>query len=203
MAYVRDSVSGIYLKIGTVSQAARVTLYDDRGNAVCQKATYAASMTAKTTTFAGTGVFFTFYGSALKTVRVQQLVIAATVGTAAVYGDVIISKRTTAGSGGTPVALTSVPYDSTSSAATAAGANYYTAAYTAGTGGGAIASLMQFCPVTGTPANGPGVFNFDWRYRDESEAPVLRGVAQGIEANFGTTTTNTPTISAYIVWTEE
>jgi hypothetical protein len=45
---------------------------------------------------------------------------------------------------------------------------------------------------------------FAWQWRDtDSEAPTLRGIAQCIEASFGTTTTNAPTLSVDVVWTEK
>ena len=36
-----------------------------------------------------------------------------------------------------------------------------------------------------------------------NEAPVLRGANEGLELSFGTTTTNVPTMTIYIEWTEE
>jgi hypothetical protein len=44
---------------------------------------------------------------------------------------------------------------------------------------------------------------FDWTNRQESKAPILRGTGQCLEASFGTTTTNAPTLQVQVTWTEE
>ncbi len=170
---------------------------------IAQKATYAAATAAKTATAAGTAPFFSICGSASKTVRVQYLEIDGTVATAAVYGDVVLKKTSAATSAGTPVALTKTPHDSSSAASTAALVNYYSALATAGAAIGPIATKSAVFPITGTVAAQMGQVVFDWTNRQESEAPVLRGVAQCIEASFGTTTTNAPTLGVYVIYTEE
>ena len=170
---------------------------------VAQKATYAASTTAKTATAAGTGPFFALCGSSTKTVRLQYLEIDGTVATAAVYGDVILKKTSTATSAGTATALTKTPLDSGSAASTASAINYYTALATAGTLVGTIGSKGAVFPITGTVAAQMGNVVFDWTNRQESQAPTLSGTAQCIEASFGTTTTNAPTLTVYAIYTEE
>jgi hypothetical protein len=192
------------LVIDSTSNAGRVVPYDSRGNFAGQKATYAGSVTAKTATAAGTAPFFSICGSATKTVRVQRIYGSATIATAALYVDPVLIKTSTATSAGTPVALTKVPLDSGSAAATANLVNYYSALATAGTPVGAVASQMMFAQITGTITTG-GTMNFDFDFRAgrEAEAPVLRGIAQCVEASFGTTTTNAPTMTIAVIWTEE
>jgi hypothetical protein len=130
--------------------------------------------------------------------------MTATIATAALYVDPVLIKTSTATSAGTPTALTKVPLDSTSAAATANLVNFYTALATAGTPVGPIAIGHDFANITATIATG-GVarFDFDWRGGREAEAPVLRGTAQCLEASFGTTTTNAPTMTIGVIWTEE
>lgn len=169
---------------------------------LAQRRSYTASTTAKTATAAGTGPFFAICGSATTTVRVQQVTIGGTVATAAVYGDVTLRKTSTATSAGTPVALTRVPHDSTAAAATAT-TNYYSALATAGSLVGTLGAQSAVFPITGTVAAQLAQLVFDWVNRQESEAPVLRGTAQCLEAGFGTTTTNAPTLSVQVIWTEE
>lgn len=172
---------------------------------LAQRVTYAASTTAKTATAAGTGPFFTICGSATKTIRIQQFIVSGTVATAAVWGDVVLKKTSAATSAGTATALTKVPLDSSSAAATANAVNYYTALATAGTLVGSIAAQTQLFPVTAISATlqpTPAPMEFKWRDQD-SESPVLRGTAQCMEANFGTTTTNAPTLAVSVKWTEE
>jgi hypothetical protein len=168
-----------------------------------QKTTYAGATTAKTATAAGTAPFFAICGSATKTVRVQQLVIGGTVATAAVYGDVELRKVSVATSAGTATALTAVPLDSSNAAATVNLLNFYTALATSGTNVGMIASQSAVFPITGTVAANEASLVFDWTNRQESQAPVLRGTAQCVEASFGTTPANAPTLTVQVIWTEE
>jgi hypothetical protein len=205
MAQIQSGATSDLLTVDSVSKAARVTFYDTRGNAVAQKATYAACTTAKTAVAAGTTTpYAALYGSGTKTIRVQRIVVCATIATTNAYVDLVVAKRTAAISGGTKTDLTQVALDSNNSAGTANIAGIYTAAPTAGTGGGIIAAQLQFVPITGTAALCPAVFDFDWRFRDESEAPVLRGTAQGVEVSFGTSiATNQPTLTVMFLWTEE
>lgn len=194
--------SNVAMVDGTAN-ALRIIPYDSRGNMAGQKATYSASTTLKTATAVGTAPWFSICGSATKTVRVQRFLATVTVATAAVYADVELIKTSTATSAGTPVALTKVPHDSTSAAGTVGLVNFYTALATAGSAVGAVASQQTFAPITGTPAVNIIPVDFDYRGELEAEAPVLRGTTQCIEASFGTTTTNAPTIAASVVWTEE
>lgn len=203
MAIIQSGAGSAQLIIDETSKAARVSSYDLRGNYIGQKVTYSASVTAKTAVAAGTGVFFAIYGSSTKIIRVQKIVVAATVATAAVYGDIICFKRTAAISGGTKTDLTQVAMDSTSGSATASIVGLYTVAPTAGTGGGVIASQQAFMPITGTPAIDINPVVFDWSTRNEIESPVLRGTTQGLELSFGTTPTNAPTVTVFVIWTEE
>ncbi len=170
---------------------------------VGQRVTYSASLGVKTATAAGTTPFFSACGSATKTVRIQYLNIGGTVGTAAVYGDVILKKTSTATSSGTATALTMVPLDSGSAAGTLGLLNYYTVLATAGTPVGAIDSQTAVFPITGTVAATAASVTWDWSHRAESQAPILRGTAQCLEASFGTTTTNAPTLTVAVKWTEE
>jgi hypothetical protein len=167
---------------------------------VAQRATYTVATAAKTATSAGTGPFFALCGSSTKTLRVQRIIIGGTVATAAVNGDVELTKTSTATSAGTPVALTKLPHDSNSAASTASLANFYSALATAGTAVGKVGSQTAFLPIA--PASGTAAV-FDFSQRTESEAPVLRGTAQCIEASFGTTTTNAPTLTVEANYTEE
>jgi hypothetical protein len=170
---------------------------------IAQKATYSFATTAKTATAAGTGPFFSICGSSTKTVRLQQLIIGGSVATAAVYGDVELTKTSAATSSGTATALTKVPHDSSSAASTANLLNFYTALATAGTPVGKIGSQTAVFPITGTVAASAANVVFDWTNRQESEAPVLRGTAQCLEASFGTTPANAPTLTVQGIYTEE
>jgi hypothetical protein len=174
-------------------------------------ATYRASTTAKTAVAAGTAPFFAIYGSATKIIRIESITISATVATAAVYGDFIVTKRSTAITGGTKTDLTQVPTDSKQSAGSASICGVYTAAPTAGTAVGPIAAASLFCPITGTPALMPPPYVFEFGAppfvgpsgETGLELPVLRGTTEGLDLSFGTTPTNAPTVSLTVYWTED
>jgi len=168
---------------------------------LAQETTYSAGTTLKTATTAGTAPFFSICGSASKTVRIQRITITGTVASAAIYGDIVLKKTSTATSGGTATTLTDVPFDSNSTAATAV-VKYYTVLATAGTSAGVLLTQTAFFPITGTVSMMlPQVV---WTWRDpDAESPTLRGTAQCMEANFGTTPTNAPTLSVSIAWTEK
>jgi hypothetical protein len=168
-----------------------------------QRVTYAAALTAKTATAAGTSPFLAICGSASKTVRVQYVAVGGSVATAAVYGDVILTKTSTATSSGTPTALTAVPLDSGSSAATVNLLNFYTVLATTGSAVGPVDAQSAEFPITGTVSAPMANLVFDWTGRTESQAPILRGTAQCLQASFGTTTTNAPTLTVALKWTEE
>lgn len=203
MAIIKSGASSDNLTIDATSKAARFTPYDTRGSNRGQKVSYVAATAAKTAVAAGTTVFGQLFGSATKTVRIQRIELYATVATAAVYADVIATKRTAVGSGGTATALATTALDSGSAASTVTVPKVFTAAPTAGTGGGIVAAGMVFAPITATPATivQPLVWNFG--LQDEMESLVLRGIGEGVELSFATTTTNAPTVHFAITYTEE
>jgi hypothetical protein len=181
-----------------------VSILDLRNQHTGQKATYAGALTAKTATAAGTAPFFTICGSATKTIRVQEFKAHYTIATAGLHADPRLQKTSTATSAGTATALVKVPLDSSSAAATANLVNYYTVLATAGTLVGTVAIQQIWGQITATVTAGSVTpETFRWKATDESEAVVLRGTAQCLEASFGTTTTNAPTMTVSVVWTEE
>lgn len=169
---------------------------------IAQESTYAASTAAKTATAAGTAAFFEICGSASKTIRIQRVSVSGTVATAAIYGDIVLRKTSSAATGGTATTLTNVPYDSSSAAATAT-AKYFTVLPTGGSAlVGTIFSQTLFFPVTATVANFQPQLVYLWRDQD-AESPTLRGTAQCLTAAFGTTPTNAPTLAVSVAWTEK
>lgn len=201
---IKSGATSDTLTIDPTAKAARTMEYDNRGNYAGQKRTYSAALTAKTNTAAGTGPFFTICGSGTQTIRVQKISFDYTVATAGVHADPRIQKTSTATSAGTPTALTAVPHDSNSAAATASLINFYTALATSGTVVGTIDIQQRWAQVTATVTGGSQITrDFDWRALSEPEAVVLRGTSQCLQASFGTTTTNAPTMTVSVMWTEE
>lgn len=178
--------------------------YDLRNQFTGQKATYLAATTGLTATAAGTGPFFSICGSASTVVRVQRININGSVATTAVRRSITLRKTSTATSAGTPTALVQVPADSNSAAGTVSLVNFYTALATAGTLVGTIGTRTRTFPITATVAATDYIPEMIWDFTGrESEAVVLRGTGQCIEAGFDTTTTNAPTLALSVTWTEE
>lgn len=165
--------------------------------------TYSCATAAKTAVVANTLPFTTLCGSATRTVRVQKVRVSATVATTAVYADYVVKFYSTGPTGGTTTALTKIPHDSSNAAATATGCVIYTAAPTDGTAVGVIDGTMAFAPVTATLGTYTQPQTLEYFARTDSEAPTLRGTAQCLTINFGTTPTNAPTVHAQWTWTEE
>lgn len=168
--------------------------------------TYVAGLTIKTATAAGTTPFFTICGSASRPVVVQQFVVSGTVGTAAVYGDVVLQRTSTTTTSGTATALTQTRMDTQNRAPTASKVNYYTVLATVGTLVGTVASRGAVFPITATVAASEAQIVFDWRAKmptGDLQAPVLRGVSECLEASFATTTTNAPTLQVEVMWSED
>lgn len=184
--------------------ALKVRRYDLRGVYRGQKVTYSAASPTAFSAASTTAPFATITASATKTIRLQRVVVTATVATAAVYGTVALRKISAAPTGGTAVTLTQVPFISTSSAGSAALCQYYTSAPTAGTLVGTVASQMAFLPLTGTAALGVPTFTFDFANESEMETPTLvAGTTQGFELGFGVSVANAPSITVTFIWTEE
>ena len=200
MAIIKSGATSDQLTISPTSKAALVEFRDTRGTPMCLKSSYAACTAAKFAAVAGTTVFASIFGSATKTVRVQRIIVAGSIATTAINADLIASLRTGVGSGGTATTLTQVAKDQNSSAGTATNVKVFTAAPSAGTGGGVIATQSMFLGVS--PALGTPVI-FDWTAMSMNEAPVLRGTSQGIELSFGTTAGNIATLTVQFEWTEE
>ena len=200
MAVIKSGASTDQLTVGATSKAAYVELRDARGNSQGMKVGYSACSAVKFAAAAGTTVFAQIFGSATKTLRIHRIIVGCSIATAAINADLIVNKRTAAGSGGTATTLTQVPKDSNSAAGTATVVKVFTAAPTAGTGGGVIATQSMYMGVT--PAIGQ-IVTFDWSAVGQNEAPVLRGTGEGLELSFGTTQGNASTMTVMFEWTEE
>ena len=188
------------VEVDTTPKAIRSIQYDSRGNNTGMRRSYAACTPTKLAAVAGTTVFAQIYGSASTTIRVQRIIVAGSIATAAINADLIVTKRTSVGSGGTATTLTQTPKDSGSAAGTATVVKFFTAAPTAGTGGSVIATQSMFMGIT--PAIGQAVI-FDWTAWGMNEAPVLRGTSEGLELSFATTAGNAATLTVSFEWTEE
>lgn len=205
MAVIKSGATTDQLTIDATSKAARVTTYDTAGLSMIGKNTYVATVTP-TASAAGTGVLFNFKGSATKTVKVYRIRLTATVGTAVIITNFVLSKRTVNGSGGTPVALTALPADTNNAAATATG-NVYSALATAGTGGGILDLQTALVPLVSSTTLATAAIDFVAPSTTDGSGVlqpwVLRGTSESLEIATLATMTNTPTFGVSVFFTEE
>lgn len=163
------------------------------------RSTYRASSIGTIAIVSGTAPFFSLYGSASKIIRLRRLFFTGTIATAAANVILLLSKRSTAISSGTPVGLTEVPMDANDPAPTAV-AEAYTAAPTPGTLVATLEVRRALLAVTGAVATPEVLFDFT---TPGAKPPVLRGVAQGLDLSFQTAPGNVVAGSLWAEWTEE
>ena len=205
MATIKSGASSDQLSIDPVSKAARVTLYNSDGSYNGEKMTYrassldpfAAAVTADTP-------FFLIEGSASKTIVVKRIAVSGLSLTAVAYLALNVCKYATSATGGTSTSAALVPTDSNFSAATAAFVKYYTAAPTAGTLVGTLATSRTLAQATVAVAAGlPRDFVFDFGDMPETKGIVLRGTTQGLGLVWATAPATAVTMAVDIEWTEE
>lgn len=193
------------MSVDTTSKAARVTLYDSGGVELSHKKTYCAS--GAFTPSATPEDLVMIFGSASKTVRVQSMKIG-TANTAAGSQIFVLKKRSAVSTGGTPVAATAVPVDSSDAAATASVSHLTASANTPGTSVGAICTKKVASPAV-TPATWAGITDDSDRemlpvINGQAKPVTLRGVAEGLAINFAGAALVSGQIHTYnVVWTEE
>lgn len=201
---LRSGATTDEITIDPTSKAARVTLYDSLGNNRGVKRTYRAATAAAFTAAAAVDVpWFIIQGSATTVIRVQRISVSGLIGTLGI-AKINVRKYSTALSGGTSANLTAVPLDSNSGAATPNELKQYTAVPTAGTLVGNIGSKAALIKSS-TVADGSFFFEVGWDFRavGESEAPVLRGIAQGLGLVWSTAAAAAVLLQVEIEWTEE
>jgi len=160
------------------------------------KASYRAASSFAPTGTAATDVFV-IGGSATKVIKVTHLAIACTA-TAAIATDVIILKRSTADTVGTPVAATLVPLDSNDAAATAT-----VNAYTANPTTGSLVGNLSLDKASITATTGAPQFYFEDFGIRNTRSVVLRGTAQQVAFNLNGASITGIACDAEVEWTEE
>ena len=202
-----EIVSGIStdkLTVDPTSKAARVTLYNSDGTYSGEKATYRASTIIPLVAAVTVNVpFFNIIGSASKLVAVRRIRVSGMTLTAVGYFTINVVRLSTASSGGTSTTLVSVQGDTNDPAATAV-VKAYTAAPTAGSLVGTLASYRALWQATVAAATGltaEHVFNFGDIL--ETRPVRLRGVSQELALLFPVVLASAGTLAVDIEWTEE
>lgn len=159
--------------------------------------TYSASSSAFVSAVTPTDVFI-INGSASKIIRIHRINVSGTTTSgSAIRCTINLVRRSTANTGGTPVASSVALYDSTNAAATAV-AQHYTANPTVGTSAGIVRSVNTSFQVS-------GITNSTLFYdllKFDSQPIVLRGVAQGLAVNLNGTTITGGIVSVSVEWSE-
>lgn len=140
-------------------------------------------------------------GSATTTVRLVSVELSGTA-TASTSSDVILVKRSSANSGGTPTSITPVQSDSADAPCTATVVKYGAAPTT-----GTLVAELKGAQITMPPAasSTPALTYLSWLFGTPNSKPaVLRGVNEVAALNFqGAALPAGMRISVSIVWTEE
>lgn len=167
-------------------------------------ATYMAA-TATFTPAASATDIFTISGSASKTVRVLRVVLSGVATAASNITTITLVKRSAADTGGTAVASTRVPLDSTSAAASAT-VQHFTANPTVGGAVGTLATPRVLVPAAATATAAPPTI-LDWEFQKDNgwgTPVILRGTAEVLAVNMGgVVPAGSATFTVTIVWTEE
>lgn len=202
---IKSGASSNIATVDTTSLALRVTQYNNDGTYGGEKATYRAGSLASFVAAVTASVpFFLIEGSATKTITVKRIAVSGMTLTAVQYLAINVGKFSTAASGGTSTSAPLVPMDSASAAATASAVRYYTAAPTAGTLLGTVATSRVLAQATTAAAAGlPRDFLFDFGDMRETKGIILRGTAQGCGLFWPTAPASAVTLSVDIEWTEE
>jgi hypothetical protein len=210
------ATKSILLPAGTGLVRVRVSAYTSGTSSGTLRATFAppqviynAPIDGRRNTYAGaTAAFasaatatdiFVIYGSATKTIRVLRIQVYATQTTAGA-ASIFLIKRSTAPTGGTSVATTKVPLDSTSAAATAT-VQHYTANPTVGTTVGNVQAYRGIIPAAASLINNP-ICTWDFGNRP-GQAIVLRGTGEGVAVNLNGVTVTGGSFIINCEWTEE
>jgi hypothetical protein len=140
--------------------------------------TYAAAINVTNT---GNGDVMCIYGSATRTVFVTQVHMTGIASTAITIVEGLV-KRSSVESGGTPVAMTAVPFNSSNPAATAV-ATAYSVSPTPGT---SIGPIDNHFIGLGNSTNTASLNEFEANYGNLSDQPVtLHGTSEGLCVNIG------------------
>lgn len=146
---------------------------------------------------AGTGDLFCVYGSASKTIFINEVHVLAEA-TSAGYGSVAYIKRSSTDSGGTATPITPVPHDSRNPTVSAS-VTLYTSAPTPGTTVGQIRN--HFILAGSGSTFGPEA---EWEFGQASDqAIVLHGVNEGACVNIVASPGAGSQWSVYTRWTEQ
>ena len=161
---------------------------------------YRASLSALVAP-ASTAPFFVIAGATDKLIAIKRLRISGATLTAVAYLNLVLSKYSTAPTGGTATAATAVAYRSGQSASSASLLQGYTAAPTAGTLVGDIATERILGQAT-TATSSSYLYDYEFTFDDDSLPFSLSSAAENFGLRFSTAPASAVTLSIHIEWEE-
>jgi len=159
--------------------------------------TYVVGIVGLAPTNNNTTDIFSMSGSATRTIKITRVFINGTAG-ADTTQNVVLLKRSTANTGGTPTTYTPTKYDSNDIASTVASVTTYGTNPATGTLVGNLLTEKIFLDSGNALGN-----SMDVTFGDRnSKAITLRGVNEFFCINFNTQTVNTKSINITVEWVE-
>ena len=166
-----------------------------------QRATFQASST-RTTLAASATDFWTFTGSASKTIRILEIKYQADdTGSSLVFNTISLIRRSSAGSGGTATTLTAIALDTNNASATGT-VKIFTANPTVGS---AVGTLRTERNASGSAVTASTPWGVIFDHKVAGQALVLRGTSEQVALNLGGVTQagTYPKMNVEVTWTEE
>lgn len=162
--------------------------------------TYTASITGLVADVTGATDIVTLFGSGTKTIYIMRVAVSATA-TAGVNTSTQLRKLSTVLTGGTSAAMTAVPHDSASAAATATPLSWTANPTGGGTLVGIVGTTKLNVQAPGTSTSPP---TWVWKFGGPADAQpmTLRGTTQGLALNLNGAVLAGASFNVEISWTE-
>jgi hypothetical protein len=150
---------------------------------------------------ASTAPFFVISGATDKVIALKRIRISGATLTAVAYLNLALAKYSTAPTGGTASTITAVSYKSNQTASSASLIQGYTAAPTAGTLVGDIATERILGQAT-TATSSSYLYDYEFVFDDDSLPFSLTSAAETFGLRFTTAPASAVTLSIHIEWEE-
>lgn len=162
--------------------------------------TYTASIAGLLSDAAGATAIMSLFGSGTKTIYVMRVSVSATA-TAGANTSALLKKLSAVYTGGTSAAMTAVPHDSSSAAATGTPLSWTVSP----TGGGTLVGLVGATKLNvAAPATVTAPPTWVWKFGGPMDAQpiVLRGTTQGIALDLNGAVLAGSSFNIEVEWTE-
>lgn len=165
------------------------------------KPTYSGTAVFNPTATSATDICF-LKGSATKTIRVRRIIFSGAANAVVTEPISVIKRSSDTNGSGTSIAVSTVPYDSGSAAATAT-MDIYTANITAGFQGTAVGTIAEQFYTWNNLTTGVGNQNLTFEFGRFGSPIFLKGASQTLSVSLNNASYTTPTVSCTFEWTED